>query len=373
MGAIGGSIVGGAIGAAYGLPVLFGVAAAGFVVGALLSGWRSATRGLGRPPGLTLDPRSLRRAGGPARRAPAPSAPPTTRTGWRARSGGRRGPAPGGRVERAPVDRDGDAGIEVARHLGRRPRRQVAGPEMRAPRPDRQQGDVDAIGEGTHRPVRRGVARRSRFRRSRPRSGSRRAGAGRSRPAPVAGGNGGDPRARGDLRALADADLADPQPDPAHRRAEASRDDDERVTGERPERRRVEMVGVGVRDRDDVDRAERVRVGRRAVTAERPEPVAQERIGQDPDVRQLEQDRRVAEIADTDGIRGRGRDRGCTPRPSTSPRSGAGLIAPRRPPARRPSRDRRRSRSARRPPASRRSPGASRAAARPGRVASGAR
>jgi PPP family 3-phenylpropionic acid transporter len=44
MGAIGGSIVGGAIGAAYGLPVLFGVAAAGFVVGALLS-WFAIGRG----------------------------------------------------------------------------------------------------------------------------------------------------------------------------------------------------------------------------------------------------------------------------------------------------------------------------------------
>lgn len=44
MGAIGGSIIGGAIGAAYGLPVLFGVAAAGFVVGAVLS-WFAIGRG----------------------------------------------------------------------------------------------------------------------------------------------------------------------------------------------------------------------------------------------------------------------------------------------------------------------------------------
>ncbi len=50
MGAIGGSIIGGAIGAAYGLPVLFGVAAAGFVAGGLLS-WLA----IGRGPGVGSD------------------------------------------------------------------------------------------------------------------------------------------------------------------------------------------------------------------------------------------------------------------------------------------------------------------------------
>jgi len=44
IGAIGGSVVGGAIGAAAGLPALFGIAAAGYVVGALLS-WLAIGRG----------------------------------------------------------------------------------------------------------------------------------------------------------------------------------------------------------------------------------------------------------------------------------------------------------------------------------------
>ena len=51
VGAIGGSIVGGAIGAALGLPALFGVAAAGYVVGALLS-WVAIGRG-SRPAGAS--------------------------------------------------------------------------------------------------------------------------------------------------------------------------------------------------------------------------------------------------------------------------------------------------------------------------------
>ena len=48
VGAIGGSIIGGAIGGVFGLPALFGVAAAGDLVGAILV-WLAIARGVAPP------------------------------------------------------------------------------------------------------------------------------------------------------------------------------------------------------------------------------------------------------------------------------------------------------------------------------------
>jgi len=104
--------------------------------------------------------------------------------------------------------------------------------------------------------------------------------------------------AQGDL--LADADLADPAPETPSCAAEAARDDHQRIASQRPERPAVEMIRMGVRDEDDVDRADEVRSGDRAVPPQRAQPAAQEGVGQDPEAGQLEEDGRVAEELESD-------------------------------------------------------------------------
>lgn len=52
---------------------------------------------------------------------------------------------------------------------------------------------------------------------------------------------------------------------------------------------------MGVRDEDGVDRLVRPRLGGRPEPAERAEPVAQDRVGQEPQAVELEEDGRVAD------------------------------------------------------------------------------
>jgi hypothetical protein len=62
------------------------------------------------------------------------------------------------------------------------------------------------------------------------------------------------------------------------------------------------MVGVAVRDEDDV-RRERGRVGDRAVPLQRPERGSEERVGQDPDAVQADERGRVADESNRDLVR----------------------------------------------------------------------
>ena len=204
------------------------------------------------------------------------------------------------------MDRDGDAGTERPGDLGRRPRREMPRTHVRSPAADRQQGDVDAIGEGPHPRKRRGVA--GEVDPGLGRALDQVADGGRSRgarPSPVTRGHGRDRPAGGDRHRLADEDLAGPQADPADDPAEAARDDHERIAGERRQRPPVEVVRVGVGDRDEPDRADRAGLRGGAVAPERPQAVAEERVRQDPEAGQVQQDGGVTQVRDAD--RGPGR------------------------------------------------------------------
>ena len=58
------------------------------------------------------------------------------------------------------------------------------------------------------------------------------------------------------------------------------------------------MVGVSVRDEDRVELAERAEDGCGAVPAERPEPIAEDGIGQEAYAIEFDEQRRVAQVRD---------------------------------------------------------------------------
>lgn len=105
---------------------------------------------------------------------------------------------------------------------------------------------------------------------------------------------------RADPDRIADGDLLD-RPSESRRRAAQPARDEERCRAAQPAQgRRVEMIGMGVRDEDRVERPDLGQVGRRPVAAERAKPVAQQGIGEEADSVELDEQRRVAEVGDAD-------------------------------------------------------------------------
>jgi hypothetical protein len=87
--------------------------------------------------------------------------------------------------------------------------------------------------------------------------------------------------------------------------AQAGRDHDAARRGELPERGRIEVVGMGVRDEYRVEVADRRRIRGRPMTPKRPEPAAEDRIGQEADAIELDEERRMAEVRDPGAARAR--------------------------------------------------------------------
>ena len=168
------------------------------------------------------------------------------------------------------MDRHGAHGTEPAEDLRGRPRAEMPGPEVRPPRPDRQQRDVDAAREPVQpREPARVTGEVDRRRAGRLQEEPDRLRARRPRRDPVAGGYDLhlDPA---DREPLAGDDLDDFAVHRASRRpAEPARDDDGAAPGDPAERPRVEVVGVAVRDEDRVDVLEPALLRRRAVPLER--------------------------------------------------------------------------------------------------------
>ena len=111
--------------------------------------------------------------------------------------------------------------------------------------------------------------------------------------------DGGEPPA-GNLELLAGSQRPHPVARLLRGGFEPGRDDDDRRAGEAPEREPVEVVGVGMRDQDDVDGADRLEVRRRAVPPQRAQSKPEEGVGQDPHPWELDEDRGVADIDDAD-------------------------------------------------------------------------
>ena len=118
-----------------------------------------------------------------------------------------------------------------------------------------------------------------------------------------------------------------PRPSFAGEPAEPARDDDRGLAGDLAQGRRVEVVVVAVADEHGVEVREQLRQHRPHLAPDGTQALAQHRVGEDPQVVDLDQDRRVAEERDAPvlgagGIR-RSRRRGRRARPGRRRRGGA--------------------------------------------------
>ena len=194
---------------------------------------------------------------------------------------------------RAPVDRDRDARRQAAHRLRRALGIHVlAAPELCAPPPDRNEGEIELGDEFLHAVEEIRVAREEDTLRAEDRVAERRPFA-EGRPTAfvlrVGGANGH--RAHGDLVALVDGN----EVKSAETAREEPRGDNRRPTTDELQRREVEVVVVPVRDQDGVG-------GRRLVVQRHgaPEvcyPPPQERVGEQAHAVQLDEHRAVPDVA----------------------------------------------------------------------------
>ena len=198
------------------------------------------------------------------------------------------------RVERAPVDRHDDPGRDEGSHRGGAVRVEMARSRMRPPPPDRQERDVGATREIRHGRIEPGVAREVQARRSFQQV-AHRASPRLEGPAQMTRRHGCD-RPVAESMGLAHLQGSDTAIRSLGGPAEALRDDHERIALEAAQGPRIEVVRVGVRDEDEVQRSDRRRVRARAVPAQRTQPVTQERVGQAAQTVGFDEDRRVADV-----------------------------------------------------------------------------
>ena len=197
-------------------------------------------------------------------------------------------------------------GPDVTGNLSGCARSEVAGPKVRTPRPDRQEGEVHAAGHVAHLWVSTGVAGEVHASAvvQDVAYGLRARRAGRD---PVAGSDRLD-RDAGDLDRFVHPDLDDfSRADSTAPIAEPSWHHQDRAAGQAFEGSLVEMVRMPVRDDDDVD-LELGRFGEGTVSLEGPEPRPKERVREHANAAEVDQRRRVADESNRDRSR-RGRFR----------------------------------------------------------------
>jgi hypothetical protein len=103
----------------------------------------------------------------------------------------------------------------------------------------------------------------------------------------------------GDSHALARHHLAHVrEPDPAQDRATAAWHDDRHRALQPAHRRHVEVVEVQVREEHAVERLVVLRRRRRRASPQVREPVAQERVGEEPGTGEVETDGRMTQVRD---------------------------------------------------------------------------
>ena len=207
--------------------------------------------------------------------------------------------------ERAPVDRDGDARGDPRRRLRRPLGVEVAGPERAAPAPHRQERDVDGAREVGHGHEEVGVAGEvDRARPAHHEAHRRDVDAERMPAALVRRERGLHPQrpglqllARAQLGHVGNAALAQPLPAPV-------RDDHARARAlEPPQRGQVGVVGVQVRDEDDVGiGGARLGRRRRGHAPQRAGPSAQHGVGQHAGPVELDEDGRVPDPGDRHAV-----------------------------------------------------------------------
>ena len=104
------------------------------------------------------------------------------------------------------------------------------------------------------------------------------------------------------LEHLARHDLPDGSAGSPRRTPEPAGDDHERIAVDAPKGIEVEVIRMGVRHEDGVDLADRTGIRRRADTTQGTKAGAQERIGQEAEAVHLDENRRVTEPGDPDGV-----------------------------------------------------------------------
>jgi hypothetical protein len=212
--------------------------------------------------------------------------------------------AQAGRVERAPVDRDGEARGQRRRRAGGTLGVQVTGAERRAPSPDRQQGEVEAaLAERRHAVEEVGVPGEVEA----PRALDQEADRLRrdATTADLVDCLGGGDEQRADPVGVARSELDQPAESPALEEGARPGGDDQRHSGaDATQRAQVDVVAVEVGDQDRVEALGDFGGGNPAVAAQRSQPAPQGRVGQQPDPVELDQDRGVADVDDPVSVAG---------------------------------------------------------------------
>ncbi len=203
-----------------------------------------------------------------------------------------------GHVERAPVDRHGDARLQQAERVGRGARAQMpALGRTHAPGLDGQQSEVDALVQVVHAVEQAGVAGEVDGRRAL-HDEPQRIGGRRDDPAParVLGVHRHDLEVA-EMKAGVAARLDDRlEADMTHGAAHVRGSDDDGRLGQQLERGRVEVVEVQVADQHDVDVVPDPGVGHLAEAPQRSRPAFEHRIGQDAQAVHLDQDGALTDV-----------------------------------------------------------------------------
>ena len=153
---------------------------------------------------------------------------------------------------RAPVNRDRHTRSQQAERLHRANRVEVAPPHPGAPPGDGQEGNIEVRGERAHAREEVGVAWEVQARRAGDEIADRRGGGAEEIAVARVLRMGGSNRQGADTRLFAFLDLQDPF-EATHHAGRAPGHDQRDRPPEAPERRRVEMVVVSVRDGHRVD------------------------------------------------------------------------------------------------------------------------
>src|SRR5439155_779791 len=157
-------------------------------------------------------------------------------------------------IERAPVDRDGDAWPDPQHRFGRTPWIEMAHPESRPPAPDRQKGDVDRPGKTVHLGTEVGVPREVHARAPGDPVPQRLGGRAERPSSPVVFGAYRLEHDAADVEPLAGRDLHDVTTGPAQELPDPLWHDHPWAPAKPPQGRQVPVIVVRVGDEDDARR-----------------------------------------------------------------------------------------------------------------------
>src|SRR5829696_2761799 len=194
------------------------------------------------------------------------------------------------------MDRDHRAGLQETGGAGRPFRVHVTGPEPRAPAPDRQQGDVEPGGQGSHVLEQIGVAGEVQPDRALHQEADGLALGPERRAPSVVHRPRRDDLHRSDPSPLARRERRHDAAVAAHDLGSGRRGQNGDLPGQPRQRRQVEVVTVRVRDEDRV--GARQIADRRGDAAHVAEAPAQERIREQRDAVELDQGRGVSDIGE---------------------------------------------------------------------------